>query len=648
MDTSTRNSQTTALFGREFGQKIVNTRVLVVGSGGIGCELLKNIVLAGFGEITLLDLDTIDLSNLNRQFLFRKKDVKQSKALVAARTASAFNPSVKIYPICANIKEAKYDAQWFASFDIVTSALDNLDARKHINRMCLAAAVPLVESGTEGYFGQVQPILKDRTECYECAPKPIQQRTYPVCTIRSTPSQPIHSIVWAKSYLLPQLFGEEENEAELDKAEEEGENPNEIAALREEAQEWRRMRDAVRSPNAGAGKSIFEKAFQKDTQKLLKMDDMWENRPRPIPLDFDAVVSGNFVLRGVVQSYHGAPSNGSTSNGSSAGANLRDQRSLTLPESLNLFVSSVERLAKRLQQGEEIITFDKDDDDTLDFVTAASNLRSAVYNIPQKNRWDVKEMAGNIIPAIATTNAVIAGLIVLQAIHILRGTTDKLVWPYLTAKPNKPITGSELPPPNPSCGACRDTYTIVQCYPEDVTLGQLLEEVLGHVEVAEQENGEPGQPESSEVSVYEAGRLLADPDFDDNLEKTLSELGCGQGKFISIVDEEDRWNTLTVAICLLPENHDGNTGPLVLSTVRPNLRRKEKIKSPGPDDMDLDRSGLKRKYESEEPSKEGEDGPVRKKIKGELNNTPHTSPSKAQRLEEDGLVILEDEVIILD
>lgn len=116
--------------------------------------------MAGFGDITLLDLDTIDLSNLNRQFLFRKKDVKQPKALVAARTAATFNPSVKIDPICANIKDAQYDAQWFAGFHIVMSALDNLDARKHINRMCLAAGVPLIESGTEGYFGQVQPILQ--------------------------------------------------------------------------------------------------------------------------------------------------------------------------------------------------------------------------------------------------------------------------------------------------------------------------------------------------------------------------------------------------------------------------------------------------------------------------------------------------------
>lgn len=123
---------------------------------------MKNVVLAGFGHITLLDLDTIDLSNLNRQFLFRKKDVKQPKATVAARTAAAFNPSVHIDPICANIKEDRFDVDWFAGFDVVMSALDNTDARKHINRMALAAGVPIVESGTQGYFGQVQPIVKVR------------------------------------------------------------------------------------------------------------------------------------------------------------------------------------------------------------------------------------------------------------------------------------------------------------------------------------------------------------------------------------------------------------------------------------------------------------------------------------------------------
>lgn len=181
MNSSSRSACTNAIFGVEFNKKLKETRVLVVGSGGIGCELcqytlrrfyqavsslyltvtpVKNIVLAGFGDITLLDLDTIDLSNLNRQFLFRKKDVKQPKATVAARTAATFNPSVNIKPICANIKDTQFDTLWFAGFDVVMSALDNLDARKHINRLCLAAGVPLIESGTEGYFGQVQPIIQ--------------------------------------------------------------------------------------------------------------------------------------------------------------------------------------------------------------------------------------------------------------------------------------------------------------------------------------------------------------------------------------------------------------------------------------------------------------------------------------------------------
>ncbi|CCM03477.1 uncharacterized protein FIBRA_05610 [Fibroporia radiculosa] len=219
-----RTAHAKAILGPELFARLPQTKVLLVGAGGIGCELLKNIVLAGFGHITLLDLDTIDLSNLNRQFLFKKKDVKQSKAMVAARTASAFNPNVHVNPIHGNIKEPQFDIAWFRGFDIVLNALDNLDARRHVNRMCMAANVPLVESGTAGYLGQVQPILKDRTECFDCVPKPTQ-KTFPVCTIRSTPSQPIHCIVWAKSYLMSQLFGEDEDAGgELDEAEKQGEN----------------------------------------------------------------------------------------------------------------------------------------------------------------------------------------------------------------------------------------------------------------------------------------------------------------------------------------------------------------------------------------------------------------------------------------
>lgn len=125
----------------------------------------------------------------------------------------------------ANIKDSQFNTEWFATFDLVFNALDNLDARRHVNRMCLAADIPLIESGTTGFNGQVQvikkvnitigrgghlhtkyvfnsEIIQAKTECYDCNSKPVP-KSFPVCTIRSTPSQPIHCIVWAKSYLLP-------------------------------------------------------------------------------------------------------------------------------------------------------------------------------------------------------------------------------------------------------------------------------------------------------------------------------------------------------------------------------------------------------------------------------------------------------------
>ena len=193
-------------FGEEHVEKVKKSHVLVVGAGGIGCEILKNLVLSAFLSIEVIDLDTIDVSNLNRQFLFRTEHVGQAKAVVAAAAVKVFNPDVKIIAHHANVKDPKFGISYISKFNIVLNALDNIDARRHVNRLCLAANIPMIDSGTTGYLGQVMPVFKGRTACYECTPKPTQ-KVYPICTIRSTPDKPVHCIVWAKE-LFKLLFGD--------------------------------------------------------------------------------------------------------------------------------------------------------------------------------------------------------------------------------------------------------------------------------------------------------------------------------------------------------------------------------------------------------------------------------------------------------
>ena len=120
----------------------------------------------------MIDLDTIDVTNLNRQFLFRKEHISRSKAEIACEAVRKFNPNVNVKFSHDSVMNSKYDRKFFEQFDLILNALDNLAARNHVNRMCLAAGVPLIESGTSGYLGQVQVIQKGVSECYECQPKP--------------------------------------------------------------------------------------------------------------------------------------------------------------------------------------------------------------------------------------------------------------------------------------------------------------------------------------------------------------------------------------------------------------------------------------------------------------------------------------------
>jgi len=297
---------------------------------------------------------------------------------VAKESAHKFNPNVEIKAYHDNIKDPKFSVAWFQDFNIVFNALDNLDARRHVNKMCLAANVPLIESGTTGFNGQVQVIKKGDTECYDCVPK-ATPKVFATCTIRSTPSQLIHCIVWGKSYLFAELFGISEDDApELDKSlNKDGNNAEEIAELRKEATKLKRVREQMGS--ADFPRAVFEMVFKEDIERLLSMEDMWKGKKAPIALDFDKLSGEAKVPTATVMQ--------------------NDQRVWNTAENFAVFVDSLHRLSNRLEteraqtevgNAAPILSFDKDDVDTLDFVVASANLRAAIFGIDTRSKFDIK------------------------------------------------------------------------------------------------------------------------------------------------------------------------------------------------------------------------------------------------------------------
>lgn len=200
---------------------------------------------------------------------------------------------MKIEAYHANIKDSQFNVDWFRKFTIVFNALDNLDARRHVNKMCLAARTPLIESGTTGFDGQVQVIAKRRSECYDCNTKEVP-KSFPVCTIRSTPSQPIHCIVWAKNHLFTEIYGiSEEDSAVIDNSED-SENAKEIENLKQEAEALKKIRASMGTSQFA--RNLFQKVFKDDILRLRSMEDMWKNRKPPNRLDFDSLSTASASL----------------------------------------------------------------------------------------------------------------------------------------------------------------------------------------------------------------------------------------------------------------------------------------------------------------------------------------------------------------
>ena len=477
----TRYDGQIAVFGKEFQEKIANIREFLVGAGAIGCEMLKNWAMIGLGtgprgSIAVTDMDQIEKSNLNRQFLFRPKDVGKLKSDCAVEAVQAMNPDLKGKVVTYRDRvgqdtEHVFNESFWEELDGITNALDNVDARTYVDRRCVFFRKPLLDSGTLGTKGNTQVILPNLTESYSSSQDPPEQ-SFPMCTLRSFPNRIEHTIAWARDLLQSYFVGPPET-VNLYLTQ-----PKYIEqTLKQtgnEKQTLENIRDFLVTEKplsfedcAIWARQQFEQQYNNAIQQLLynfpkdsstsSGAPFWSGPKRaPNPLKFDPSNKTHLGFIIAAANLH-AFNYGIKCGGFGEEQYKKVMENMIVPEfSPNPTVKiqaddnepdpnaqparsgfddneELQRIASTLPPPKSLagfrlvpVDFEKDDDSNhhIDFITAASNLRAENYAIAQADRLKTKFIAGKIIPAIATTTALATGLVVLELYKVIDGKTD--------------------------------------------------------------------------------------------------------------------------------------------------------------------------------------------------------------------------------
>ncbi|KAL1140470.1 hypothetical protein AAG570_000402 [Ranatra chinensis] len=454
-----------AIFGQRFQDKLCSMNLFVVGAGGIGCEILKNAVMMGVGvgdgSVLVTDNDLVHKSNLNRQVLYRPRHVKKAKSTTAAKAVKRINPSVKMYAHANKVgpeTEHIYNDDFFHNIDVVANAVDNLESRIYVDSQCVYYKKPLIDSGKLGTKGNVQVVIPFLTESYSSSRDPLEKNV-PLCTINTFPNAIEHAVQWAKKvfefffhksvvsashYLTsPREFEELLSEP--------GVQPVEIMnsvrrALVEERPKT--FDDCVRW-----ARNTWQELFYNQIRQLLahfppdeevpEGQPFWSGPKRcPFPLVFDPTdpLHVDFIISAanIRAAVYGLQQNYDREHVVSLTESISvppfAPRMMTI-ELIDKLTDAHEatsqvtfkRTTNRLPDRNSLswmkltplnLDVDNDSNSHLNFILAASNLRALNYQIRPIERLTAKMLAGKIIPAIATTCSVVAGLACLELFKI--------------------------------------------------------------------------------------------------------------------------------------------------------------------------------------------------------------------------------------
>ena len=204
------------VIGHHLSSTLCSLKLFVVGSGAIGCELLKNLAAMGAGTInhgciSLTDMDQIERSNLSRQLLFRDSDIGSFKSIAAEKAVKRINPNVRLKAYTSKVvgtndndndDESKsgsvFDEKfWSKGVNVALNALDNVEARLTVDAACVSHRKHLVDSGTLGPSGNVQVVVPNYSESYGSSVDPPEPGV-PVCTLKNFPYETDHVVQWGR------------------------------------------------------------------------------------------------------------------------------------------------------------------------------------------------------------------------------------------------------------------------------------------------------------------------------------------------------------------------------------------------------------------------------------------------------------------
>nr|XP_008103215.1 PREDICTED: ubiquitin-like modifier-activating enzyme 7 isoform X1 [Anolis carolinensis]XP_008103216.1 PREDICTED: ubiquitin-like modifier-activating enzyme 7 isoform X1 [Anolis carolinensis] len=487
-----------AVFGTDFQEQLGKQKYFMVGAGAIGCELLKNFAMMGLaagmgGSLTVTDMDTIEYSNLNRQFLFRQQDVSKLKSEVAATAIKFMNPKINVVAEQNQVgpeTEHFYGDDFFLRLDGVVNALDTFQAREYVGKRCVQYLKPLLDSGTHGARGHVQVCVPFLTEPYGQA-QDMEEKEHPFCTLRHFPTTIQHAVQWARDQFegLFKMTAENTNKFLKDLSSFETQEEESLETLERVHLSLQKKPDCWKDCVLWA-RSLWEHLFSHDIQQLLHIFPpehetssglpFWSGSKRcPRQLDFDC---GNdmhmtFILaasrlfaqmyrlpitedipaaRQVLFDLHlpsFQPHQGMhiplTDEEIQEAGSAVDKKSRKSAEDQRRLAELKQKLAERRQEMAKHsdftssimipIHFEKDDNTHLDFITSAANLRAKNYGIPLTDTLQAKRIVGRIVPAIVTTTAAVAGLVCLELYKLVWRHRDLSSYRSSFLQPSEPL-----------------------------------------------------------------------------------------------------------------------------------------------------------------------------------------------------------------